>query len=153
MCLVVQLCQTLCDPMNCSPLGSSVHWDSPRQEYWSGLPCPPPGDLLNPGIEPWSPTLQVGFFTVWAIWYCIYHVKKSISLIYVKFLSDTHFSVPLKCNSDLDYLEIGGISRLMVQFLKRLPLLQTPGFLGHLCSYQQVTNLGFLTSFPGSTIC
>ena len=25
-----------------------------RQEYWSGLPCPPPGDLLNPGIEPRS---------------------------------------------------------------------------------------------------
>ena len=26
-----------------------------RQEYWSGLPCPSPGDLLNPGIEPKSP--------------------------------------------------------------------------------------------------
>ena len=30
-----------------------------RQEYWSGLPCPPPGDLPNPGIESRSPTLQV----------------------------------------------------------------------------------------------
>ena len=30
-----------------------------RQEYWSGLPCPPPGDLPNPGTEPRSPTLQV----------------------------------------------------------------------------------------------
>ena len=29
-----------------------------RPEYWSGLPCPPPGDLPNPGIEPRSPTLQ-----------------------------------------------------------------------------------------------
>ena len=29
-----------------------------RQEYWSGLPCPPPEDLLNPGIEPRSPALQ-----------------------------------------------------------------------------------------------
>ena len=29
-----------------------------RQEYWSGLPFPPPGDLPNPGIEPGSPTLQ-----------------------------------------------------------------------------------------------
>ena len=32
-----------------------------RQEYWSGLPCPPPEDRLNPGIEPVSPaapTLQ-----------------------------------------------------------------------------------------------
>ena len=28
------------------------------QEDWGGLPCPPPGDLSNPGIEPKSPTLQ-----------------------------------------------------------------------------------------------
>ena len=27
-----------------------------RQEHWSGLPCPPPGDLPHPGIEPASPT-------------------------------------------------------------------------------------------------
>jgi len=35
------------------------------QEYWSGLPCPPPGDLPNPGIEPTSltsPALAGGFF-------------------------------------------------------------------------------------------
>ena len=29
------------------------------QEYWSGLPCPPPEDLPDPGIEPRSPVLQV----------------------------------------------------------------------------------------------
>ena len=29
-----------------------------RQEYWSGLPFPSPGDLPNPGIKPGSPTLQ-----------------------------------------------------------------------------------------------
>ena len=29
-----------------------------RQEYWSGLPFPSPGDLANPGIEPGAPTLQ-----------------------------------------------------------------------------------------------
>ena len=37
-----------------------------RQEYWSGLPCPPPGDLPDPGIEPasfMSPVLAGGFFT------------------------------------------------------------------------------------------
>ena len=37
-----------------------------RQEHWSGLPCPPPGDVLNPGIEPaclMSPALADGFFT------------------------------------------------------------------------------------------
>ena len=30
-----------------------------RQEYWSGLPCPPPGDLSNPRVKPRSPALQV----------------------------------------------------------------------------------------------
>ena len=31
-----------------------------RQEYWSGLPCPPPGDLTDPEIESVSPALQAG---------------------------------------------------------------------------------------------
>ena len=35
----------------------------PRQEYWSGLPFPSPGDLPNPGIEPASPVLAGGFLT------------------------------------------------------------------------------------------
>ena len=34
-----------------------------RQEYRSELPCPPPGDLPHPGIEPSSPALVGGFFT------------------------------------------------------------------------------------------
>ena len=34
-----------------------------RQEYWSGLPFPPPGDLPNSGIETLSPALARGFFT------------------------------------------------------------------------------------------
>ena len=34
-----------------------------RQEYWSGLPFPPPGDLPGPGIEPWSPALEADALT------------------------------------------------------------------------------------------
>ena len=34
-----------------------------RQEYWSGLPFPPPGDLPEPAIEPRSPALQVDALT------------------------------------------------------------------------------------------
>ena len=34
-----------------------------RQEYWSGLPFPSPGDLPNPGIEPKSPALQADALT------------------------------------------------------------------------------------------
>ena len=33
-------------------------WGFSRQEYWSALPCPPPGDVPNPGIKPRSPALQ-----------------------------------------------------------------------------------------------
>ena len=42
-----------------------------RHELWSGLPCPPPGDLPDPGIEPeslMSPALALGFFTTSATW-------------------------------------------------------------------------------------
>ena len=42
-----------------------------RQEYWSELPCPPPGDLPDPGIKPASlksPALAVRFFTTSATW-------------------------------------------------------------------------------------
>ena len=42
-----------------------------RQESWSGLPCPPPGDLPDPGIKPaslMSPALAGGFFTTNATW-------------------------------------------------------------------------------------
>ena len=56
--------------MGCSPPGSSLH-GFPSQEYWSGLPCPPPWDLPNPGIEPvslMSPALAGGFFTTSATW-------------------------------------------------------------------------------------
>ena len=54
-----QPCLTLCNPMDCSPPGSSV-MEFSRQEYWSGLPFPSPGDLPNPEIKPRSPALQAG---------------------------------------------------------------------------------------------
>ena len=54
---VSQSCPTLCDPMDCSLPGSSVHGIF-QQEYWSGLPFPSPGDLPEPGTESRSPALQ-----------------------------------------------------------------------------------------------
>ena len=56
--LVAQLCPTLCDPMHCSPPGSSVHAESPRKHAGVGCHALPPGDLPNPGIKTRSPTLQ-----------------------------------------------------------------------------------------------
>ena len=62
--LVAQSCLTLCLPMDCNWPGSSVHGIL-QAKYWSGFPCPPPGDLLNSGAEPASlesPALAGGFF-------------------------------------------------------------------------------------------
>ena len=50
----VQLFETLWTVAFQAPLSTGFS----RQEYWSGLPCPPPGDLFNPAIEPTSPALQ-----------------------------------------------------------------------------------------------
>ena len=62
---VAQSCLTLWDPKDCSPSGFSVQGIL-QQEYWSGLPFPPPGDLPDPGMElesPTSPALANGVFT------------------------------------------------------------------------------------------
>ena len=56
MCLAAQSCLTLCDAMDYGQAPLSMGFS--RQEYWSGLPCPPPGDLFNAGVKPRSPTLQ-----------------------------------------------------------------------------------------------
>ena len=56
-CLIAKLCSTLVTPCTVAcqaPLSMRFS----RQEYWSGLPFPSPGDLPNPGIEPRSPALQ-----------------------------------------------------------------------------------------------
>ena len=61
-CLIAQSCPTLCDPIDCSPPGSSVHRVI-LQEHWSELLFLSPGDLSNPGIRPASPALAGRFFT------------------------------------------------------------------------------------------
>ena len=61
LCLVAQSCPTLWNPMDCSPLGSSIHGDL-QARILERLSCPPPGDLPNAVIKPRSPTLQVVFF-------------------------------------------------------------------------------------------
>ena len=73
MCMLaksLQLCPTLCDLVDRSQLGSSVHGFS-RQEYWSGLPCRLPWDLPDPGMEPasfMSPPLAGGFLITSITW-------------------------------------------------------------------------------------
>ena len=61
----LQLGPTLSNPLDCSPPGSSVQGIL-QVRNWSGLPCPPPGDLPQPGIAPvslMSPALAGELFT------------------------------------------------------------------------------------------
>ena len=56
LCSATQSCPALCDPvLGLQPARLLCPWGFSRQEHWSGMPCPPPGDLPNPGIEPRSP--------------------------------------------------------------------------------------------------
>ena len=74
----LQLCLTLCNSMDCSPPGSPSMRFS-RQEYWSGLPGPPSGDLPDPGIEPaslMSPALAGRFFNTGTIWEALDHTAR-----------------------------------------------------------------------------
>ena len=60
MCLhahLLQLCLTLCNPINCSPPGSSVHGIL-QAKILEWVAVPSTGDLPQPGIQPTSPALQ-----------------------------------------------------------------------------------------------
>ena len=56
--LVAQSCPTLATPWTVA-CQAPLSMGFPRQEYWSELPFPPPGNLPNPGIKPGSPALQM----------------------------------------------------------------------------------------------
>ena len=77
-----------------------------RQEYWSGLPLPPPGDLPDPRIEPESlasPALAGGFFTSSVTW------EAPIKLVQiVKTLKLTHLSGQGKEEKETWWLENEG---------------------------------------------
>ena len=55
--LAAQSCPTVCDPLDCSPPGSSVHGIL-QARILDGFPFPSPGDLPAPGMKPGSPALQ-----------------------------------------------------------------------------------------------
>ena len=74
VCVCVCVCVCMC-ALSCSAVSDlfvtpwTVAGQAPlsmrfsRQEYWRGLPFPPPGDVPHPGIEPTFPALAGGFFT------------------------------------------------------------------------------------------
>ena len=72
-------CPALCNPMDYSPLAPL----SMGFSYWSGLPCPPPGDLPDPGTKHtslMSPALAGGFFTTSATWEALLKPDPALSL-------------------------------------------------------------------------
>ena len=76
ICSHVQLCATLWTVATQAPLSKGFF----RQEYWSELPCFPPGDLPDPGITPaslMSPALAGEFFTTSVIWESESHSVRS----------------------------------------------------------------------------
>ena len=83
-----------------------------RKEYWSRLPCPSPGDLLDPGIKPTSlvsPTLGGEFFTISATWevckYVYMHVI-SIKHFFVVFLATQKFTLQVNCYQHMKMMYI-----------------------------------------------
>ena len=73
----VQLFVTLWAVAHQAPLSQGFS----RQEYWSGLPCPPPGDLPHPGTESaslTSPALAGGFFATSALWETLHSCISSL---------------------------------------------------------------------------
>ena len=81
---LLQSCLTLCDPMDCSQPGSSVHGIL-QARILDWLLCPPPGDLPYLGIEPMSltsPALVGGLFTSSTTW-------ESLLLMLLFFINNT----------------------------------------------------------------
>ena len=82
LCMHAQSCLTLCDPMDCSPPVSSVYGIlQARILEW--FPFNPPGDLLDPGVDPtslMSPSLAGKFFTTSATWEALKLMKLLITV-------------------------------------------------------------------------
>ena len=97
--LVMNACLPGCvwnaTPRSLSPLERNiVSMEVSRWKYWSGLPCPPSGDLPDPGIKPvspLSPALGGGFFTTSATWEAPVFLQ-----IYLNKLLACYFSI---CNT------------------------------------------------------
>ena len=84
---------TLCDPWTVAHQ-DHLSMEFSRWKYWSGLPCPPSGDLPDPGIKPvspLSPALGGGFFTTSATWEAPVFLQ-----IYLNKLLACYFSI---CNT------------------------------------------------------
>ena len=91
----LQLCLALCCPVTVAcQIPLSVGFS--RQEYWSELPCPPPRDPPDLGIEPsslMSPALAGGFFTTSATWEARIYIYIYIFFLIKNFLHHLYLNI------------------------------------------------------------
>ena len=119
---LVQLCWTLCDAMDFCPSGvcqATLSMGFSRQEHWSGLPFPPPWDLLDPEMEQVSLVslaLKRGFFTTSATWEFLRcsDFQPSIILDVSVFLDEINFWIGGMSTSGCPHI-------LLVRFLWKTP--------------------------------
>ena len=108
VCVCVCACAKLLQPCSSLQTPWTIAHQAPlsmgfsRQEHWSGLPCPPPGDLPNPGIEPTSLRLLHGR----QILYCLNHQGSPSLHTNIKL-----FLYPLYC------WQIDSLCRYFIRFL------------------------------------
>ena len=107
--LLVCYANYLCCMLSCSVMSEALRphglqaarhlcpWGFSRQEYSSGLTCPPPGNLPNPGIELKTPTLQADAFLIWA--------TRKINYSYVINWNTTSYS-SLPCSLHYSHIDL-----------------------------------------------
>ena len=144
-CVRAQLCLTLCDSMVCVARQAPPSMEFSRQEYWSELPFPTPGDVSHPRIElesPLSPALAGRFFTtepnskpiIWNGEVLIFeghgpqnlekqniniHTRKNMCT--VPRISQMQWSTSLRLRAHSSEVFINYLASLVAQLVKNLP--------------------------------
>ena len=97
VCLVASVMFGSLQPYRLQPARLPLSMGFSRQEHWSCLPCPPPGDLPNPGIKPSYSILAGRFFTTSASWEAPCSSYRFGKLILSHFLWELSFYASVSC--------------------------------------------------------
>ena len=115
----LQSCLTLCDPMDLSLTRLLCPREFSRQEYWSGLPCPPPGALPNPGIKSKSlksPELAGRYFTTTATW-----EMRTVANFVKRLHTGLSLAAQIQCVSEAPHMRLVALGAVPLPHLLCLP--------------------------------